>query len=220
MSDQIEARLSRYFAQLRPNAAEPAEARLVAALDRAAAERLLGWRPDEAGLARRQEVHRRQNGRAIAGLGALAVIAIVASLAVRGMSSVGGPGASESPEASGAAASVSPSMFATDSSSPGASESPEASGAAASVSPSMFATDSSSPTSPMPSASAAPAESYFQFTVRPGDQWWAIARYFNITECELRMVNPQIKDPTHLEAGWVLNIPMPGQVKCVAASPT
>jgi hypothetical protein len=115
MSDQIEARLSRYFAQLRPNAPEPAEARLVAALDRAAAERSSGWRTVVAGLSRRQEVHRRHGGRAIAGLGALAVIAIVASLTVRGMSSVGGPGASESPEASGAAASVSPSMFATDS---------------------------------------------------------------------------------------------------------
>ena len=191
MSDQIEARLSRYFAQLRPNAAEPAEARLVAALDRTAAERSSGWAPDVAGPWRRQEVHRRQGGRAIAGLGALAVIAIVASLAVRGMSSVGGPGASESPEASGAVASVSPSTFATD---------------------------SSSPTSPTPSASAAPAESYFQFTIRSGDQWWAIARYFNITTCELQMVNPQIKDPTHLEVGWVLNIPMPGQVKCVAPS--
>jgi len=67
---------------------------------------------------------------------------------------------------------------------------------------------------------ATPGGSYLQFTVRPGDQWWAIARYFNITVCELQMANPQIKDPSHLEVGAVLNIPKPGQVKCVAASPT
>jgi nucleoid-associated protein YgaU len=76
----------------------------------------------------------------------------------------------------------------------------------------------------VPSGSAASAGpgggSYFQYTIRPGDQWWAIARYFNINVCELQMVNPQIKDPNHLEVGWVLNVPKPGQVKCVAASPT
>jgi nucleoid-associated protein YgaU len=69
-------------------------------------------------------------------------------------------------------------------------------------------------------ASAEPGGSYFQYTIRAGDQWWAIARYFNINVCELQMVNPQIKDPNHLEVGWVLNVPKPGQVKCVAASPT
>lgn len=67
-------------------------------------------------------------------------------------------------------------------------------------------------------ASVAPGGSYFQYTIRSGDQWWAIARYFNITVCELSLVNPQIKDPNHLEVGWVLNVPKPGQVKCVAPS--
>ena len=55
----------------------------------------------------------------------------------------------------------------------------------------------------------APGGSYFQYTIRPGDQWWAIARYFNITVCELSLANPQIKDTNHLEVGWVLNVPSP-----------
>ena len=65
-----------------------------------------------------------------------------------------------------------------------------------------------------------PGGSYFQYTIRSGDQWWAIARYFNITVCQLQIANPQVKDPNHLEAGWVLNIPKPGQITCPAGSPS
>ena len=95
MSDQIETLLSRYFAKLRPNPPMPAEARLIAALDAADAERSPVWR---FGAGR--------GSRALAGgMAALAVIAIAGSLALRGMngggSQAGGAGANKSQQAGG-----------------------------------------------------------------------------------------------------------------------
>lgn len=64
--------------------------------------------------------------------------------------------------------------------------------------------------SPSSGPSAASGPTFFQYTVRTGDQMWAIARYFNIVLADLIAANPQIKDPGHLEVGWVLNVPPPG----------
>jgi WD40 repeat protein len=79
----------------------PADPRLDESLRRLVDTELAAARNDAAGLSRRPEIRRGRGGRATVGLGALAVIAIVASLAVRGMttggSSAGGPDASESP---------------------------------------------------------------------------------------------------------------------------
>ena len=103
MSDPIETRLSGYFAQLRPNTTPAAEVRLVAALESAATksteqEPAVGrfW-----GLtgAKSQPRNRGRQRWAVAGVVALAVVAIVASLAVRGANK-GGPAASGAPGAS------------------------------------------------------------------------------------------------------------------------
>jgi LysM repeat protein len=80
-------------------------------------------------------------------------------------------------------------------------------------------------TSPSPSVSPSTASgpTFFQYTVRSGDQMWAIAKYFNILLPDLVAANPQVKDPGHLEIGWILNIPPPGWQATAspgAASPT
>jgi len=94
----------------------PADPKLDASLRRLVNAELAAAQTDVAGLSRSPVIHRSRGGRTLAGLGALAVIAIVASLAVRGAntgrSSVGGagaPSASGSSGSSDATASASPS---------------------------------------------------------------------------------------------------------------
>lgn len=60
---------------------------------------------------------------------------------------------------------------------------------------------------PNPSDSAAPRESFFQYPVHPGDQWWAIAKTFQVTQDDLAAANPQVTNPNVLYVGEVLNIP-------------
>ena len=94
----------------------PANPKLDASLRRLVNAELAAAQTDVAGLSRSPVIHRSRGGRTLAGLGALAGIAIVASLAVRGAntgrSSVGGagaPSASGSSGSSDATASASPS---------------------------------------------------------------------------------------------------------------
>jgi hypothetical protein len=81
----------------------PADPRLDESLRRLVDTELAAARTDAATLATRPLAQRSHGGRNLAGLGALAVIAIIVSLAVRGSASggwsAGGPGASESPSA-------------------------------------------------------------------------------------------------------------------------
>ena len=80
-----------------------ADPRLDEGLRRLVETELAAARTDLAGLSKRSVVHRNRGGRTVAGLGALAAIAIVASLVMRGGTTPGpggGPGASETPLAS------------------------------------------------------------------------------------------------------------------------
>ncbi|HEX7612012.1 MAG TPA: kelch repeat-containing protein, partial [Candidatus Limnocylindrales bacterium] len=78
---------------------------------------LAAARTDVARLSRRPEAHRSRSGRPLTGLGALAVIAIVAALAIRGTttggSSAGAPGTSGSVASSDAVAITSPTPTST-----------------------------------------------------------------------------------------------------------
>jgi nucleoid-associated protein YgaU len=58
-----------------------------------------------------------------------------------------------------------------------------------------------------PSAGPSSERTFFQYTIKSGDQLWAIAKYFNITLANLEAANPQIKDPSQIQAGDKLNIP-------------
>ena len=81
----------------------PADPKLDESLRRLVESELAAARADGAGLSRRSVVHRSRGGRAVAGLGTLAAIAVIASLVIRGGTTSGpggGPGASESPVAS------------------------------------------------------------------------------------------------------------------------
>lgn len=80
----------------------PADPKLDVQLRRLADAELAAARTDATGLSLRPERNRTQGARALAGLGTLAVIAVVASLALRGTggSQAGGPGKSKAPEAS------------------------------------------------------------------------------------------------------------------------
>jgi hypothetical protein len=108
----------------------PADPRLDESLRRLVDTELVAARTDAVGLSRRAVPRRGRGGRALAGLGTLAVIAIVVSLAIRGTGTrglpAGGSGESESPGASGAVAITSPSVLETASPSPVASEAPSA----------------------------------------------------------------------------------------------
>lgn len=46
-----------------------------------------------------------------------------------------------------------------------------------------------------------------QYRVRTGDTLWGIAQKFNTTIEDIMDCNPIIKDPNHIEVGWVLTIP-------------
>jgi hypothetical protein len=81
----------------------PADPRLDDSLRRLVETELAAARTDLAGMSKKSAAHRSRGGRTVAGLGALAAIAIVASLVIRGGTTRGpggGPGASESPVAS------------------------------------------------------------------------------------------------------------------------
>ncbi|KAK2734967.1 hypothetical protein FQN57_001402 [Myotisia sp. PD_48] len=45
------------------------------------------------------------------------------------------------------------------------------------------------------------------YIVQPGDTMWKIANDHGVTLAALIAANPQIKDPGHIEVGWVINIP-------------
>jgi len=68
--------------------------------------------------------------------------------------------------------------------------------------------------------SGSPVATYFQYTVRPGDQMWAIAAQFHLQLWELELANPQIADFNHIEVGEPLNIPVPGTLTKPPATPS
>jgi LysM repeat protein len=59
------------------------------------------------------------------------------------------------------------------------------------------------------SATAQPGSTYLIYTVMPGDSMQTIAKRFGVTLAALQGANPQVTDPSHLEVGWLLNIPPP-----------
>jgi LysM repeat protein len=83
---------------------------------------------------------------------------------------------------------------------------PNASG---SITPSASATDSG------------PAPSIFyatHYTVKAGDRFVNIAKFYKLQQWELLQANPQLKSPSLIKVGMVLNIPFPGQL--TKATPT
>ena len=58
-----------------------------------------------------------------------------------------------------------------------------------------------------------------QYTVKAGDRFSTIAKYFGLQQWELLQANPQITNPNLLKVGMVLNIPDPGQLTRATPSP-
>ena len=134
----------------------PADPRLDESLRHLVDAELAAARTDAAALSRGSAIRRRRGGRTFAGLGALAVVAIVVSLAVRGNTSLGapagGPGASASPSA-GVASTETPSASESASLAAAPPEGSATGSAAPSIRPTPTATVSArgtfAPTGPM-----------------------------------------------------------------------
>jgi LysM repeat protein len=89
-----------------------------------------------------------------------------------------------------------------------ASVAPNASGASANPSATVTA--------------AAPQASIFyatHYTVKAGDRFAAIAKFYKLQAWELLQANPQLKNPSLITVGMVLNIPFPGQLTKATPSP-
>jgi LysM repeat protein len=77
------------------------------------------------------------------------------------------------------------------------------------------AASSAGPTS---HAGPTPAATFLVYVVMRGDYAGKIASQFNLQVWELEMANPQIADFNHIEVGWTLNIPNPGQMSRPSAA--
>ncbi len=64
----------------------------------------------------------------------------------------------------------------------------------------------------------APSGGPYRYQVRPGDTYSAIARRFNTTPARIQAANPGI-EPTRLRVGQMLQVPLRGSGRAVAAAP-
>jgi hypothetical protein len=63
-----------------------------------------------------------------------------------------------------------------------------------------------------------PAPTFLVYKVVQGDYADMIASRFNVQLWELKLANPLIADFNHIEVGWALNIPGPGQMSRPSAA--
>ena len=67
-------------------------------------------------------------------------------------------------------------------------------------------------------AGPTPAATFLVYIVVQGDYADKIASRFNLQLWELKLANPLIADLNHIEIGWTLNIPGPGQMSRPSAA--